>query len=31
VMELFTDALGPPSFSTGHYALWTDWHGVLGR
>jgi hypothetical protein len=31
VMELFTDALGPPSFSAGQFLLWTDWHGALGR
>jgi hypothetical protein len=31
VIELFTDALGPPTLSSGTYSVWTDRHGVLGR
>ena len=28
VMELFSDALGPPRLSAGQFSLWTDWGGV---
>jgi hypothetical protein len=27
VMELFSDALGPPTVSAGPFSMWTDWHG----
>ena len=27
VMELFTDALGPPTLSAGPFSMWADWHG----
>jgi hypothetical protein len=27
VMQLFTAALGPATLSTGHFSMWTDWHG----
>jgi hypothetical protein len=31
VMELFSDALGPPKLSTGHFSMWADWHGRPSR
>lgn len=27
VMELFDDALGPPTLSAGQFSMWTDWNG----
>ena len=27
VMKLFTDALGPPTLSSGQFSMWDDWHG----
>jgi hypothetical protein len=27
VMELFNDALGPPTLSAGPLSMWADWHG----
>ena len=27
VMELFKDALGPPTLSSGQFSMWDDWHG----
>ena len=27
VMELFSDALGPPMLSAGKFSMWADWHG----
>ncbi len=27
VMELFNDALGPPTLSAGKFSMWADWHG----
>ena len=26
-MELFKDALGPPTLSSGEFSMWDDWHG----
>jgi hypothetical protein len=31
VMELFSDALGPPKVSAGHFSMWADWHGRPSR
>jgi hypothetical protein len=31
VMELFNDALGPPTASAGRFSLWADWHGPPPR
>jgi hypothetical protein len=27
VMELFTNALGPPTLSAGQFSMWANWHG----
>ena len=27
VMELFYDALGPPTLTAGPFSMWADWHG----
>ena len=27
VMELFDDAIGPPTLSAGQFSMWADWHG----
>jgi hypothetical protein len=31
VVELFSDALGPPTVSAGQFSLWVGWHGRPSR
>jgi hypothetical protein len=30
VLTLFTEALGPPEATSGHYSLWAGWAGAPG-